>query len=204
MKIFLIRHGESKANAQGVHAGQRVDSPLSKKGKEQAGKVRDKLRNEKIDAIYSSDLLRALQTAKIIAKAHKLEVKTDKRLREYDMGDFSDVGDKWEKFQKYKEEESKKRKIKTIEVAPPNGESENAHYLRVEDFLKKVINKIDKSKNIIIVAHGGTNKVFFGATGLMTRKKMYEIKQENCCINELEFNGKKWKTRLVNFVEHLK
>jgi broad specificity phosphatase PhoE len=82
MRLILIRHGESKANAKGIRQGQDLDSPLSRNGKRQAKKLAKRLKDEKIDAIYSSDLKRAKQTAKFIAKSHRLKIIFDKRLRE--------------------------------------------------------------------------------------------------------------------------
>jgi len=85
MKLYLIRHGQSKANEQGYHQGKGdiwQDTSLTKKGKEQTEIVADRLETEPIDIIYSSDLKRAKQTAKIIGKKKKIKIKYDKRLRE--------------------------------------------------------------------------------------------------------------------------
>jgi broad specificity phosphatase PhoE len=200
MKIYLIRHGESEANANGIPQGQRIDTVLSVNGKEQAKKISERLRNEKIDAIYSSDLLRAKETAEEIAKHHKLDLIFDKRLREFDMGDFTELKNKWEIFQKYKSEESAKSGIERHKVIPPNGESEWQHFLRVEEFLKDILK--EKHENIIIVAHGGTNKIFFGVIGHASKEEMYEISQKNACLNEFEFDGTSWKVHKVNDLKH--
>lgn len=82
MKIYLVRHGESIANAKGIHQGQKIDTSLSKKGLEQAKKIAERLKDENFETIYSSDLKRAYETAKEIAKFHKLKIIKDKRLRE--------------------------------------------------------------------------------------------------------------------------
>ena len=77
-KIILVRHGESIANAEGVSQGNKdewIDTHLSKKGKEQADKVAQRLKNEKIDIIYSSDLKRAKETAEAINKFHNVNIK---------------------------------------------------------------------------------------------------------------------------------
>ena len=84
MKLILIRHAESIGNVLGILQGQKIDLPLSKLGKTQAKKLANYLKKEKIEAIYSSDLKRAMHTAQIIAKSHKLRVIPDKRLREKD------------------------------------------------------------------------------------------------------------------------
>ncbi|MEM4230546.1 MAG: histidine phosphatase family protein [Candidatus Pacearchaeota archaeon] len=84
MRLILIRHAESEANAQEIHQGQKVDTSLSKKGIKQAKQVAQRLKDEKIDLIYSSDLKRAKETAVQINKFHKLKIIYDKRLRERD------------------------------------------------------------------------------------------------------------------------
>ncbi|MDO8508786.1 MAG: histidine phosphatase family protein [Nanoarchaeota archaeon] len=85
MNIILVRHGESLANAKGISQGRGdewADTRLSKEGEEQALKVAQRLKSEKIDIIYSSDLKRALQTAKEINKFHEVKIKLDIRLRD--------------------------------------------------------------------------------------------------------------------------
>lgn len=201
MKLFIIRHGESEANAKGIHQGQRIDTSLSKLGRSQAKKLAKRLKNEKIEVIYTSDLKRAKETAEEINKFHQVKLISDRRLREFDMGDFTEIENKWEIFQKYKEEESKKKSIERYKVSPPNGESEWQHFLRVEEFLGDLLKT--NYKSIVVVAHGGTNKIFFGLTNYTSREKMYEIPQKNTCLNELEFDGKKWHVHKINCVRHL-
>lgn len=66
-EILLIRHGQSTANASGVWQGQ-MEFPLSEKGRQQARLAGEALAGERVDAIYSSPLSRAFETAEIIAR----------------------------------------------------------------------------------------------------------------------------------------
>lgn len=84
LKLILIRHAESIANAQGIKQGQKIDEPLSEIGKIQARKTAESLREEKIEVIISSDLKRALHTAEEISKVFGRKIIVDKRLREMD------------------------------------------------------------------------------------------------------------------------
>jgi len=84
-KIILVRHGQTLWNNIGKYQGH-TDVPLSKTGIEQASKVAKRLKNDKITAIYSSDLKRAKQTAEIIALEHNLPVITNTRFREINFG----------------------------------------------------------------------------------------------------------------------
>ena len=86
MKLILVRHARSVANHNKVHQGRGdewSDTVLHERGERQAKVVSDVLSKEKIDLIYSSPLKRAKQTAKEIAKKHKLKVIIDNRLKEY-------------------------------------------------------------------------------------------------------------------------
>ena len=85
MRLITVRHGQSIANSKGIKQGNRdewIDTPLTKKGIEQARKVAEKLKDEDINIIYSSDLKRARQTAEEINKFHKVKVKLEPRLRD--------------------------------------------------------------------------------------------------------------------------
>lgn len=84
LKLILIRHAESIANAHGITQGQKIDEPLSEVGKIQARKTAESLRKEKVEAIISSDLKRALYTAEEISKVLMKDIIVDKRLREKD------------------------------------------------------------------------------------------------------------------------
>ncbi len=85
MKLTIVRHGESIANSKGISQGNQdewMDTPLTEKGKEQARAVAERLKNEDVDIIISSDLKRAKQTAEEINKFHNVEIKFDSRLRD--------------------------------------------------------------------------------------------------------------------------
>lgn len=79
--LFVVRHGETKANEKGIEAGP-LDYPLSKKGIKDVTFIAKALSDIKIKAAYSSPVLRAVQTAKIIGKYHKFKVKKLEELTE--------------------------------------------------------------------------------------------------------------------------
>src|SRR5687767_2799314 len=92
--IYLIRHGESEANARGLFAGQRDDSSLTEKGRAEAKQAGQEIRANglKIHRVIVSPLKRARESAEIIAGIISFpldQVKEDKRLAEYDMGEIS-------------------------------------------------------------------------------------------------------------------
>jgi broad specificity phosphatase PhoE len=79
--LFVVRHGETKANEEGIEAGP-LDYPLAKKGVKDAAFIAKTLSKVKIDAVYSSPIFRAVETAKILARPHELKVKTLEELVE--------------------------------------------------------------------------------------------------------------------------
>ncbi len=89
IKFILVRHGQSEANKIRIFAGH-YDYPLTEYGREQASACADALKDEQIDICYSSDLLRAYDTALAHLKYHTFEIIKDTRLREIEAGDWSD------------------------------------------------------------------------------------------------------------------
>jgi broad specificity phosphatase PhoE len=87
MEIVFVRHGETAWNASRRFQGQ-SNVPLSPRGRAQAAAVLLALRGESFSHAYTSDLERALETARTIVGARKLEVTSDPRMREFDFGQW--------------------------------------------------------------------------------------------------------------------
>lgn len=147
-KIILIRHGESKLNVEGVYYGI-LNPELTEKGKEQAKKTREILKNISYEKIHTSDLKRAIETAEIV-NYKELEISIDEELRELNFGIFE--GRSYEELlEKYPEELKKSQK-----------NWENYNYITGESVLelqKRAINfiekKIDLEKDTVLVTHWG-------------------------------------------------
>lgn len=147
-KIILVRHGESKLNVEGVYYGI-LNPGLTEKGKEQAKKTREILKNISYEKIYTSDLKRAIETAEIV-NYKELEISIDEELRELNFGIFE--GRSYEELlEKYPEELKKSQK-----------NWENYNYITGESVLelqKRAINfiekKIDLEKDTVLVTHWG-------------------------------------------------
>ena len=92
MKLILTRHGESEANVKRVFANTEDDKyPLTPKGRLQAEQLAEQLAGVSIAAIYSSPLLRALQTAEIIGQKFNLRPLTNEGLREVYVGGYENL-----------------------------------------------------------------------------------------------------------------
>lgn len=89
MKLIIVRHGETHRNRDKHHPSQGPVG-LNNTGRQQAEAVAQRLKDEKIDIIYASDMLRAQQTAEIIARFHfNTKLTTDQNLRERDSGIYA-------------------------------------------------------------------------------------------------------------------
>jgi probable phosphoglycerate mutase len=193
MKIILVRHGETEENKQGIVMGGAVHGTLSELGKEQAKKLANRLKDEKIDVIISSDLDRAIKTAEEIAKFHpnaKVEIKEE--LRERDFGEYQ--GKKKQDIENWEE------KILSLN-----------HHESMETFeeLSKRINKLIKyleknypKKTIVLVGHGLINSVFINLLLQEEAHKNNITNNTSVTIFELDENGK-YELKLFNCTKHL-
>lgn len=154
-RIFLVRHGETDWNLQMRFQG-REDIPLNEKGKRQALSLANYLKGEKLAAIYTSGLTRALETASIIAKPHNLSPLVVKGLEEIDFGE-------WE-GKTYQEMDKQERiKLSSWLLSPetgeiPGGESFNEFINRVMGCYEKLLN-FHCRENFLIVTHAGAIKI---------------------------------------------
>ena len=97
--LYIIRHCQSAGNLTGRFQG-RYDAPVSEAGEKQLDLLSLRFRNEHLDAIYSSPLIRAYRTAEAVNKFHGLPIQKDEGLLEIDVGDMenmllSDIGRKY-------------------------------------------------------------------------------------------------------------
>jgi len=154
-KFYLIRHGETEWNVQNRYQGI-TDIPLSSVGKLQAQAIATRMKDYEVDAIYASDLSRALVTAKSIAKEKNLEVRTLPQLREINFGE-------WEGYTMTELEEIYGDDYKRFFMEPhkypfPGEGSMEAVQMRVKKAVEIITSNHDHQK-VVIVSHGGILKV---------------------------------------------
>lgn len=142
MKLYFARHAQTNTSS-GI-----LNPPLNEAGKEQAKKLADALKDVTFDAIISSPLARALQTAEIVNKHHQLSVHAHPEWREIETGAQVDLAT-WNDLFNFD---------KNIQLE--NGESLTAFFKRVYaaiDALKQNY----KDKTILVVAHGGVQHAVY-------------------------------------------
>jgi 2,3-bisphosphoglycerate-dependent phosphoglycerate mutase len=135
--LLLVRHAETDWNADGRLQGQ-TDRPLTEFGRRQAQKLAEELAGERFEAIYSSDLSRARETAEIVAARLGLPVLFDPDLREKDWGT-------WEGLTAVQRDR--------VEFA---GESTEAHQERMLGALRRISDRHPGDGRVLVITHGGS------------------------------------------------
>ncbi len=201
-KMILLRHGESLGNAVRRLLGH-TDLDLSPHGYKQAEASATALANEKIDIIYSSDLLRAMNTAKPNAEMRGLSVLPDREFREIYLGEWEGMGAE-AVIEKYGDmyEVDWLGGFGTFRF--PNGESTLE---AGERFYKEAakIAKENKGKTLLVAAHAAVIRAFFA--------KVLEIPPEeiatrlpfptNASYSEVFFDGESFRAGKYSVDEHL-
>ncbi len=188
MKLILARHGETIENKKGIIQGQ-IQGRLSKLGKIQAKKLGKKLKTEKLDIIYSSDLKRCVDTAKEITKYHpNIPIIFAKELREQYLGKM----------------QGKKRPELPWKIKENNAETLQQLRKRAKLFLEKIMKK-HGNENVLFLSHGGIGKVI---VSIIKKTPMTKFPKEghlhNASISVFELNeNKKHKVRLFNYTKYL-
>lgn len=161
-KIIIVRHGETEYNSKKILQGH-LDIPLNETGLEQARQAAEALKKEKIDVFFSSDLSRALTTAKLSHAHHGTPFHVTKLLREKYFGrlqglTFDQVG---EFFSKFGEQGNYSFKGREKEFGV---ETEEEVLARIAEF-KKII-AAHQGKTIAVFSHGGFIRRFLAAFGI--------------------------------------
>jgi len=180
-KYFILRHGEAVSNIKNIYSSwpEKIDNSLTKRGKKQIEDVVKKLKKEKIDLIFSSDLLRAKQTAEIIGKVLGIEPIYDERLREIDTGRFNGKPIK-EGNRFFNPENKLSRKellFKKYNQGFPEGETYFQVRARMFDFIKE-IEKRYQNKKILIISHKIPLLMLESLSFGLSDKEMMEPKKE--------------------------
>ena len=160
-RLVLVRHGQSTWNATRRWQGH-SDPPLSPLGREQALRAARALSGEIVDALYASDLRRALETARIVGEPLGLEPRSDPRLRELDVGAWGgltreEIAARWpEALGRFDRREPDAR--------PVGGETRAELARRVHEALDELAAR-HAGATLLIVAHGGVLAAITGEHG---------------------------------------
>ncbi len=182
-RIFLFRHGET-ANAGKVCFNGHYDVGLSDNGKNKFERIAEALAGFQLAGLYSSDLQRTRECAEIIGAPHGLIPTTSSDVRELCFGDWEglSVDEVNRKFPGMLEQ--RMQNIATFQVE--GGESFPDLRDRVLPQFQKIVDQHDQG-NIVIVCHGGVNRVILGHILGIPIENIFRLQQQYAAVNIIQF-----------------
>ena len=189
MKLFVIRHGQSKANLGMRYTGQ-FDTPLTQLGIEQAKAIQPRLATYKFDKVYSSDLSRAADTCANALPGVSAELTP--LLREYDVGSL--VGKTWEEVGNIQPADPTKRPDYTAF----GGENVDIVCERARTFLNMLENST--YEYVAAFSHFGFMKCLLRVV-LGTAFDHRAVQADNCAIYVFEYDGNGWSISALNYMK---
>lgn len=194
--IYLVRHGETDWNKERRFQGHR-DIPLNEKGIWQAERLANWLKDRSFNAIYSSDLIRAVKTAEILAVPHGLEVLKRRELRERSMGN-------WEG--KHIEEIDAANPIWRTQIEDETWchrfgiEPVRRMHQRIVSLLGKLVEK-HPGNTLLVVSHGG---LINGALYELGQGKFGKMRVKNTSVTHLVHSlDQGWEVIAAGVSDHL-
>jgi len=202
MRIYLVRHGETEWNRVRRFQG-RSNLPLNKKGKKQVKALALALKNKPLTAIYTSPLIRALETARLIKVFHpSIPIFEEKGLIEMDLGEFDGI-----KAQDWAEQYPDFRKAwneNPASVKMPGGESLKEVQVRAKHTLERITRIYPPDTTLLISSHNFVNLTILCDLLEIPLRRFRELRQENAAFNLIRKKGDRLYAELVNERSHLK
>ena len=197
--IYLVRHGQTAWNKEEIFRG-RTDIPLDETGLKQAELVGQYFKGMEIQAIYSSSLSRAWETAEKIAEFHDLKVQPLRGIIDMSFGN-------WEGRPHQEIRESDKETYRQWVETPhlvrlPGGESLDDVRVRAMAALEEIIRK-NSGKTLVFVSHRVICKVLICAILGLDNSHFWQITQDTTAINLIQHRNGKYFLSLMNETCHL-
>ena len=200
LTLILVRHGETHLNAERYLQGSGSDVGLSPLGREQAERVAQALKGEELDAVYSSPLKRALETARAIATPHGLEVKVAPDLREVDAGELEGIS--LDELSRNYSELWEDWRWGSGSLRMPGGENLDDLQERAWAALERIVAAHSETA-IVVVGHTFTNLVLICRALGLPPGFFRKMRQGLAAINVLRHDAIGWRLVSLNDRCHL-
>ena len=199
-RILLVRHGATTLSAEDRFAGS-SDVPLSDEGFVQAERLGQRLRDEPIAAVYCSDMVRATDTARAIARPHGLEPIQRAGLREMDHGQWEGLIHK--DVETRFADDYRRWDADPLLSPPPGGESGMAVLARALLELSRIVSD-HPGQTVAVASHKATNRLLLCAIlGIEPRLYRARIGQDLACLNVIDFRSPaQGRVLLMNDISH--
>ncbi len=201
-QLILVRHGVTRHNVERRVQGS-TQTELLEEGFGQAKDLGKRLAGEKIDATYSSSLKRAVQTAKEVLRHHpKLKLHCIPQLNERSFGIAE--GFRFSELKRFPGILSEATEKLDYEYKPARGESWGEVRKRAMHAIRAVLKKHAGEETVLVVAHGGTNRMILSGLIGLPIQKSFVFRQHNACINRLQIKGKRVRVQALNDISHIR
>ena len=198
-KFILVRHGETIWNAAKRFQGQ-SDINLSEKGRWQAMRTGEHLAGEQIDVVYASNLIRCIDTAKLILYGRDLDIAVRPELRELSFGEWE--GLTYQEISAKSPGALERMRDNGFDFRPPGGETWSEMRDRVVGVYEE-IKRDHANKTVLVVAHINPVRVMLGEVLGSNLKTAFRLPLKNCSINILEVGPKRTRLVVYNDTCHL-
>jgi probable phosphoglycerate mutase len=180
-RVLAIRHGETAWNVDGRIQGQ-LDVPLNDMGRWQVHRLALALADEAIDAVYASDLLRAMETAQAVARGCGDPIVADAGLRERGFGVFeglsyAQINERWPEL-------AERWRRRDPEFGAPGGETLDQFYARSIATATRLA-EAHPGQTIALVSHGGVMDCLYRAAARVALDAPRSWQLGNAAINRL-------------------
>jgi broad specificity phosphatase PhoE len=198
-RLLLIRHGESTWNREHRIQGQ-LDPPLSEEGHSQALRLARRLAGRKLEALYASDLTRAMETAAPIAEATGLPVQPMRELREIFLGEWEGLYNA-ELVERYPQQWARWTEEPSWDLIP-GGEGAAAFESRVESALEIIFAQHPRG-DTVVVTHGGVIQIALHRVVGRPSRGLFPFRISNTSMSVIEKRDGKMIIDVVNDTSHL-
>jgi broad specificity phosphatase PhoE len=178
MKLYLVRHGEAEGS-EGRAVGQ-LDLPLSDLGARNLEALASSWQGPSPVRLFASDLKRAADSARILAKRFGIEIVIDARLREVSFGDWE--GRAWDEIYETDRQRYDAWSERWWDVAPPGGESFADLAVRVLAWFQD----LEKGTDVIAVAHGGSIRALLVELLAIPRERAFDLQLSPARVSAVE------------------
>jgi alpha-ribazole phosphatase len=193
-RVYLIRHGQVANHASGVYNGHN-DVPLSRLGMSQMESIAERLKEEKLAAVYSSDLLRSRWGGEALARIQGCVLHSEPALREVDFGLWT--GLTFMEIEEHYPGALEDRWRSLLHYRPPGGESVDDLRRRVLPAIHSIIDE-HRGASVAMVLHGGVNRVILADAMGLDGANLFSIDQDFGCVNIIDCYQEHAVVRLIN------
>ena len=197
-KWLLVRHGETTWNALGKIQGHE-DVKLSEVGRHQAEQLKNRLSGVNLDAAFSSDLTRCVETAQIVTTKAETQLSLTGLMREQGFGSWQGLG-----FQEVKTQDPDlydRMMGRDPGFTPPGGESYRDVVRRVNEFSRILMLK-DYLGMVLIVGHAGSLRALISSMLKIPLGASWRLQLDSCGLSVLDVGQEKIRLSLFNDTSH--